>query len=59
MVDRNIEERLDLMLMEIHANHPIRASGHHQVRHQLRADRDPWLILPVLPGRTRSRGPRR
>ena len=50
MVHRQVEEPLHLMLVEIHRQHPVRPRHRHHVRHQLGADRDPRLVLPVLPG---------
>ena len=38
------------MLVKINRHHPIGARPRDEVGHELRADRDPWLILPILPG---------
>ena len=49
MVDRDIEEALDLTGMKIHRQDAIRARSRNQVRHELCGNRHPWLILPILP----------
>ena len=50
VVDRQVEEALHLVLVEIHGQHPVRSGHGHHVGHQLGADRHPRLILAVLPG---------
>ena len=50
VVHRQVEEPLELVLMEVHGQHPVRPRHRHHVGHQLGADRHPRLILPVLPG---------
>ena len=49
VIDGNVEEPLQLVLVKVDPQHAVRARGHDHVRHQLRADRDAWLVLPVLP----------
>ena len=49
VVHRQVEEPLHLVLVEIHAEHPVRAGHRHHVRHELGADGDARLVLAVLP----------
>ena len=49
MIEWNIEEPLDLRRMQIHSQHTIGSCRRDQVSDQLRRDRDPRLVLPVLP----------
>ena len=49
VIDRNVKEPLDLRLVQVHRQHPIRPGGGDQVRHQLRGDRHPRLVLAILP----------
>jgi hypothetical protein len=48
VIHRNVKEPLDLRLVQVHRQHPIRPGGGDQVRHQLRRDRHPRLVLAVL-----------
>src|SRR5882762_5510407 len=48
MVHRNVEESLDLVRMEIDAQHSVRARMRDHIRHQLRADRHARLIFAIL-----------
>src|SRR4051812_29524247 len=48
VIDRNVEESLQLMLMEIDAEHSIRSGRGDHVRHELCANRNAWLVLSVL-----------
>jgi hypothetical protein len=50
VVGRDVEERLDLRLVQVHRQHPIGAGGNHEVGDQLGRDRDARLVLAVLPG---------
>ena len=52
MVHRNVEEPLNLLGMKIHRNNPVRAGHSQQIRDELGGDRNPRLILAVLPGIT-------
>ena len=49
MIDRNIKEPLNLRLVQIHREHPVRARRTQQVRHELGRNRHAWLVLAVLP----------
>ncbi len=49
MVDRDVKERLNLRLVQIHREHAIRARRAQQVRDQLRGNRHPRLVFPILP----------
>lgn len=49
MIDRNVEEALNLVLMEVDADHAVCAGCHEHVGHQFGADGDPGLVLAVLP----------
>ena len=49
MIDRNVEKSLQLMLVKIEPQHPVRARRHDHVRDELRADGDSRLVLSVLP----------
>ena len=63
VIDRDVEEPLDLRLVQIHRQHPIRAGRAQQVGHQLRRDRHARLVLAILPRvavvRNHRRDPRR
>ncbi len=48
MVDRDIEERLQLVLVKVDRDHAVGAGRGDEVRQQLRADGDARLVLPVL-----------
>ena len=48
MVERNVEEALDLVRVEIHRQHAVRARRLEEVRHETRRDRHARLVLPVL-----------
>ena len=50
VVERDVEEALDLAGVEIHRERAIGAGGGDQVRDQLRGDRRARLGLAVLPG---------
>ncbi len=50
VVHRDVEEALELVRVEIHREHAVGARGADEVGHQLGADRDPRLVLTVLPG---------
>src|SRR2546430_17249216 len=45
VVDRNIEEPLYLLRVQIHCEDAISAGGHDEIRHQLRRDGHARLIL--------------
>ena len=49
VVNRNIEEPLYLLGMQIHREHPVRAGSLEKIGNQLCRDRNARLILPVLP----------
>ena len=49
MVHRDVEKPLNLRLVQIHRQHAVGSGRAEQVRHQLRRDRHPRLVLPVLP----------
>ena len=49
VVDRDVEEPLDLGGMEVHGQDAVRARGRQQVGHELGGDRDAGLVLLVLP----------
>jgi hypothetical protein len=49
LVDRDVEEALDLALVKVHRQHPIRAGDGDHVRDQAGGDRDPGLVLLVRP----------
>ena len=59
VIHRQVEEPLQLVLMEIHRQHPVGARHRDHVGHQLGADRHPRLVLPVLPGVPEIRNHRR
>ncbi len=63
MIHRDVEKPLDLRLVQIHRQHPVRARGAEQVRHELGRNRHPRLVLAVLPRvaviRYHRRNPRR
>jgi hypothetical protein len=63
VVHRQVEEALELVLVEIHGEHPVGAGHGHHVRHQLGTDGHPGLVLPILAGvsevRDHGRDPRR
>ena len=50
VIDREVEEPLQLVLVKVHRQHPVRARHRDHVGHQLGADGHPRLVLPVLPG---------
>jgi len=50
MIERHIEEPLDLRRMQIDRQHPIRPCLGDEVGHQLGADGDTWLILAIGAG---------
>ena len=50
VIDRNIEEALDLAGMQIHCQHAVGACLGDQVGHQLGRNRRARAALPVLPG---------
>ena len=50
VVDRDVEEALDLGGVQVDAEHAVGARGRDQVGDQLGGDRDARLVLPVLPG---------
>ena len=49
MVHRDVEKSLNLRLVQIHRQHPIGPGRTEQIRDQLRRDRHPRLVLPILP----------
>ena len=49
MVDGDVEETLDLVLVEVDADQAVGPGGGDEVGRQLGADRNPGLVLPVLP----------
>jgi hypothetical protein len=50
MIDRNVEEALDLLAVQIHREHAIGAGGHEQVGDELRGDGHARLVLAILAG---------
>src|SRR6266567_3688779 len=50
VVDRDVEEPLDLPGMEVDGDHPVRPGGGYQVSHQLRGDRGAGGNFAVLAG---------
>ena len=52
MVDRDIEEALDLLRVQIDGQHAVRAGGGEQIGHELGRDRHAGFIFTVLPGIT-------
>ena len=59
VVHRDVEKPLNLRLVQIHRQHPVRPGGAEQVRDELRGDRHARLVLPVLPRVTVIRNHRR
>ena len=59
VVDRNVEEALDLRRVEVHREDPVGARRGQEVGHELRRDRDARLVLLVLPRVTEVRQDRR
>jgi hypothetical protein len=49
VVERDIEESLDLGRVQIHRHHAVGPGRRDQIGHQLRGDRHARLVLPVLP----------
>ena len=49
VVHRDVEETLDLGGVEVHAQDPISAGRRDEVGDHLRGDRDPSLVLAILP----------
>ncbi len=47
LIDRDAEESLDLALVEVHREDPIRPGNGEHVRDEARGDRDPRLVLLV------------
>ena len=50
MVDRHVEETLELVRMEVHGHDPVDAGCNEQVGHQFGAYGCPGLVLAVLSG---------
>ena len=50
MVDRDVEERLNLRLVQVHREHPVGAGRGDHVGDQLGRDRHARLVLAILPG---------
>ena len=50
MIDGYVEVALNLPHVEIHGDDPVRARDSQQIRDELRRNRDPGPILPVLTG---------
>ena len=48
MIERNVEEPLDLRGVQIHGQNPFRPRGGDEVRHELGGDGDPRLVFAVL-----------
>src|ERR1019366_614577 len=48
MIDRNVEKTLQLVLVKIESQHPVRSGRDDHVCHELCADGDSWLVLSVL-----------
>ena len=59
VIDRLVEESLDLSGVQIHAQHAARAGGNEQIGDQLRRDRLPAFGLAILPGVAVERADRR
>ena len=59
MVDRNVEEPLNLRLVQIHRQHAVRARRAEHVGDQLGRNRHARLVLPILPRVTVIRQHRR
>ncbi len=49
VVDRDVEEPLNLRRVQVHRQDPVGAGGRQEVGHQLGGDRHPRLVLLVLP----------
>ena len=56
LVDRDVEEALDLALVEVHREDPVGAGDGDHVGDQAGGDRDARLVLLVATGRRRSTG---
>ena len=54
VIDRDVEEALDLRGVQVHRQDAVGARGRQQVRHELGRDRHARLVLLVLPARSRS-----
>ena len=50
VVDRDVEEALDLRRVQVEGQHPLDPGDREQVRHQLGADRGARLRAAILPG---------
>ena len=50
VIDRNVEEALQLLGMQVHGEDAVDAGRHEDVGHELRRDRDAGLVLAVLAG---------
>ena len=48
MVNRNIEETLDLVGVQVHGNQTVDARHTQQVGNEFGSDANSWLVLPVL-----------
>jgi hypothetical protein len=48
VIDRDVEETLDLRSVQVHGQDPVRPGGGDQVGDELRGDRNARLVLPVL-----------
>src|SRR3989338_6403873 len=59
VVERYVEEPLDLAGVQVYRQYPVRACCGQEVRDEFRRSRDPRLVLPVLPGVTEIRQDRR
>ena len=49
VVHRDVKKCLNLMLVEVHPDHPVSSGCGHEIRHQFCADRHTRLVFSVLP----------
>src|SRR3712207_5187779 len=50
VIDRNIEEPLNLVCVQIHRDQAVDSRYRKQIGHQFRADRYAWFVFSVLTG---------
>ena len=49
MVNRDVEEALDLVGVEVAGHYPVNSGGAEEIGHELGSDGNSRLVLPVLP----------
>ena len=59
VIHRHVEKSLNLLRVQVHRQHAIRAGRGQHVRNQLRRDRHPRLVFAVLPRVAEKRNHRR